>query len=88
MKDKKQNVSPEEFVTIWETCDSLEQVAKELTKRTGKPYTKAMASSRAAEYRHNQVHLKTMDSGRARIKPNLLNQLIEKLREPEPQLQN
>lgn len=84
-ESKKQTVSPEEFVTIWEKCDSLEQVAKELTKKTGKTYTRAMASSRASEYRHNGVKLKTMESGRTRIKADHLNKIIQNIREPQPQ---
>lgn len=86
-ENKKQNVSPEDFVTIWERCGSLEEVAKELTKKTGKTYTRAMASSRACEYRHSGVQLKTMDAGRTRIRADFLNSLIQKIRDPQSRMQ-
>lgn len=70
------NVTPEQFITTWQTSETAQEVADKL----GMP--KAIVLARASSYRSDGIKLKKMkrDSKKA-LDVDALNRLIEKLNE-------
>jgi len=68
-KRQKLNISNEQFITTWQTSNSLEDVATKLN------ITKTQAASKAVAMRQHQIKLKKMHRGRVKEDWNKLVEL-------------
>lgn len=73
-KRREYNVSPEEFIRVWESSETSDEVAKRLKM------PKPIVNARAAGYRKNGVRLKKMRRGSNKgLDVDRLNRIIEKI---------
>jgi hypothetical protein len=85
MSDKKKqtrteyNVSPEEFIRVWQTAASADEVAEKLKM------PKPIVHARATTYRKAGIKLKSMPrTGRASLDVEALNRLVDELAAAPP----
>ena len=74
---RQYGVTPEQFVVIWETSDSLAQAAARLGMPPG------VASARASRYRRLGVNLKRFRGGGLKMDIDALRRLIREPESPE-----
>lgn len=85
---KQRDVTPEEFVTVWQTSVSVDEVCR----RTG--LNKNAAAARACKYRKAGVPLKDMKKARSSLDIDQLKRLVQRLnrekniRTPPPSRRN
>jgi hypothetical protein len=70
------NVSPEDFVLIWQTSKSLDEATRRMSTYIGKNMPKEIVASRAAAYRNKGVHLKKMPRIKHGLDSGHLNKLV------------
>jgi hypothetical protein len=71
---KTYNVTPEDFITVWQTSDSAQQVSDKLKM------PKAIVLARASTYRQSGIRLKKMKRrNRRALDVAALNRLIDEL---------
>jgi hypothetical protein len=77
---KKKRVTAEEFVTVWQSAETMDEVCERLEMKAG------TAQVRASTYRKKGVNLKKFPKGGKSFNVGALNALIDTL--PNPVLGN
>ena len=75
-KKKKKRVSAEEFVTVWQNAETMDDVCESLEMKAG------TAQVRASTYRKKGVNLKKFPKGGKSFDVDSLNALIDNIEAP------
>lgn len=71
------DISPEDFVSVWQTSATAQEAADRLTAIAGKPVPKDICLSRASVYRKRGINLKKMPRKNPRaLKVDALNESL------------